>query len=286
MYAITGITGRVGGALADALFAAGKPVRAVVRDSGRAQALAARGAEVATAAIDDAASLARAFAGAEAVFILLPPEFDPAPDFLTAPDPVIASIHEALLAARPDRVVALSTIGADAAEANLLSRLGRMERVLATLPMPVTFLRAGWFIENVQWDLASARERGSIDSYLAPLDRKIAMVATKDIGGLAAKLLMEPGKGVRVVELEGPERVSPNDLADALSRSLGKPVKASVVPRDTWQARFVAEGMTNPEPRMRMIDGFNEGWIDFGATALKGTTRIDEVIAGLVGRSA
>ncbi|MDA4743646.1 NmrA family transcriptional regulator, partial [Enterobacter hormaechei] len=89
---------------------------------------------------------------------------------------VIASVHEALLAARPQRVVVLSTIGAEAAEENLLSQLGRMEKQLGTLPMPVAFLRAGWFFENSQWEVASAREHGVILSYLQPLDRPIAMV--------------------------------------------------------------------------------------------------------------
>jgi uncharacterized protein YbjT (DUF2867 family) len=284
MYAITGITGQVGGSLADALFAAGQPVRAVVRDAVRAAPFAARGAEVALAGFGDTAALTRAFEGAEAVFILLPPQFDPAPGFLTSDDPAITSIHDALLAARPDRVVALSTIGADATQENLLSRLGRMEQVLSRLPMPVTFLRAGWFIENAQWDIASAREHGVIDSYLAPLDRKIAMVATKDVGETAARLLTERSEGVRVVELEGPGRVSPNDIAAAFTRALGTDVHARVVPRDTWEARFTTEGMKNPTPRMRMIDGFNEGWIDFGAGATRGTTGLEATIAALVAR--
>ena len=284
MYAITGITGQVGGALADALFAAGRPFRAVVRDAAKGEAFAARGAEIAVAAIDDAAALTRAFEGSEAAFILLPPDFDPAPDFLTAPDPVIASIHDALLAARPARVVALSTIGADATQPNLLSRLGRMETVLGDLPMPVTLLRAGWFLENIQWDIASAREHGVVDSFLAPLDRKIPMVATKDVGELAAQLLDEPGEGVRIVELEGPERVSPADIAASLARALGREVRAREVARDAWADRFAASGMKNPAPRMRMLDGFNEGWIDFGAGARKGRTGLDAVLAELLAR--
>lgn len=284
MYAITGITGQVGSALADALFAAGRPVRAVVRDASKAEPFVARGAEVAVAELHDTAALTRAFSGAEAVFILLPPVFDPAPDFLTAEDPAIASIHDALLAARPKQVVALSTIGADATQENLLSRLTRMERVLGGLPVPVTFLRAGWFLENARWDVASARDDGVIDSFLAPLDRKIAMVATRDVGQLAASLLDERGEGHRVVELEGAGRVSPNDIAAAFSRALGRDVRARLVPRATWAARFTADGMSNPTPRMRMIDGFNEGWIDFGADAIKGTTSLDVVMAGLLSK--
>ena len=283
MYAITGITGQVGAALADALFAAGKPFRAVVRDTAKGAAFAARGAELAVAELDDTPAVTRAFEGAEAVFILLPPVFDPSPGYPES-NRTIESIRDALLAARPGRVVVLSTIGAHANEENLLSQLGHMEDVLGQLPMPVAFLRAGWFFENAQWDVTSARDSGVIESYLTPLDRKVAMVATQDIGALAAKLLGERWNGVRVVELEGPSRTSPLDIARAFSRALGRDVTTKAVPRDEWETRFRAQGMNNPTPRMRMLDGFNEGWIDFEGTSVKGTTGVDEVIAGLVAR--
>jgi len=284
MYAITGITGQVGTALANALFAAGKPFRAVVRDAAKGATFAERGAEVAIAEVDDTPALARAFEGTEAVFILLPPLFDPSPGYPES-NRSIASIREALLAGRPERVVVLSTVGAQATEENLLSQLGRMEEVLGTLPMPVTFLRAAWFFENAQWDVASARDTGVIDSYLYPLDRKLPMVATKDIGDLAATLLGEAHDGMRVVELEAPQRTSPDDIAAAFTKALGREVSARIVPRDEWEARFIAQGMTNPTPRMRMLDGFNEGWIDFEGESVKGRTNVDEVIAGLVSRA-
>jgi len=81
MYAITGITGKVGGAVARTLLAAGQPVRAVVRDAARARSWAELGCEVVTADMDDAATLTAAFEGTQGVFILPPSEFDPSPGF-------------------------------------------------------------------------------------------------------------------------------------------------------------------------------------------------------------
>src|ERR1700679_3207592 len=81
MYAITGITGKVGGALARTLLSAGQPVRAVERDAARDRWGGERGCEVATAHMDDAASLTAAFEGTQGVFILPPSEFDPLPGF-------------------------------------------------------------------------------------------------------------------------------------------------------------------------------------------------------------
>ena len=286
MLAITGITGQVGGQLAGELLAAGRPLRAVLRDEAKAPAWTARGCEVAVAAMDDAAALTAAFTGTEAVFVLLPPTFDPSPGFVEARR-TIAALSTALRASGVARVVCLSTIGADAAEENLLTQLRLMEQAFADLPAAVTFLRAAWFVENVAWDIEGARASGELPGLLQPVGRRISMVATADVAHAAATLLQEASTGHRVVELEGPVRVSPADLADALGRALGREVVATVVPRTAWEARFREQGMRHPEPRMRMLDGFNEGWIAFDPQSprlRKGTTSVQSVIDGLARR--
>lgn len=111
------------------------------------------------------------------------------------------------------------------------------------------------------------------------------MIATADIGKLAAELLQETWPGSRVVELEGPARVSPQDIADAFSRLLGRPVRTQAVPRDSWESLFRSQGMQNPTPRIRMLDGFNEGWIEFErgiAGSRKGATGLEAVLQPLI----
>src|SRR6266853_1583533 len=172
MYAVTGITGKVGAAVARSLLSADQPVRAIVRDRGKGAAWADLGCDIAVADLVDAAALTKAFEGTEGVFAMLPPVFDPAPGFPEARE-FIAAMYTALVAAKPKKVVALSSIGANALQPNLLNALGLMEDALKTLPMPVAFLRAAWFMENAAWDIASARE-GNIQSYLQPLARPIS----------------------------------------------------------------------------------------------------------------
>ncbi|WP_395070175.1 NmrA family NAD(P)-binding protein [Paraburkholderia silvatlantica] len=285
MYAITGITGKVGGALARALLASGQPVRAVVRDAARGASWQAQGCELAMASMEDAAALSAAFSGAQGVFILLPPQFDPSPGFPES-RAVIDAVCTAIRKAQPAKVVCLSTIGAQAQESNLLTQLSLMEKALAGLPVPVTFLRPGWFTENAAWDVACARENGVIESYLQPLDQPVPMVATADVGRLAAELLQQTWSGTRVVELEGPRRVSANDMASAFARVLGRPVHAVAVNRQEWEPRFLSQGMKHPLPRMRMLDGFNEGWICFSKAAdeiLRGHVELDTVLEALAG---
>ena len=285
MFVVTGITGKVGAAVARSLLSADQPVRAVVRDRSRSAPWAQLGCDIALADLSDTEALTAAFESTAGVFVLLPPVFDPAPSFPEASG-VIESLRATITRAKPEKVVALSTIGANATHPNLLNALGRMEEALSSLPMPVTFLRAAWFMENAAWDITSAKI-GLIQSYLQPLDRAFPMISSDDVGRTAAALLQERWDGKRVVELEGAQRVSPNAVAAAFAKALGHPVRSEVVPRDRWESVFRAQGMKNPTPRMQMIDGFNAGWIDFpdhGAHARKGSIGIDQAIATLIQR--
>jgi uncharacterized protein YbjT (DUF2867 family) len=287
MYAITGITGKVGGEIARHLLASGQSVRAVLRDRAKAADWAAKGCDVAIAEMENAEQLAAAFSGTEGVFILPPSDFDPEPGYPEAKR-VIDQVTRALITARPQRVVCLSTIGADAPHDNLLTQRTLMERSLSAIGLPVTFLRPGWFMENALWDVASARDEGVVRSFLQPADKAFPMVATRDVGRLAADLLRQHWSGTRIVELEGPVCVSANDLAQAFAAILGRPVRVEIVSRDSWEGLFRAQGMKNPQARIRMLDGFNEGWIEFadqGRSAVKGDTPLLDVITALVAGS-
>jgi NAD(P)H dehydrogenase (quinone) len=284
MLAVTGITGKVGGAVARSLLDAGLSVRAVVRDAAKGSPWAARGCEVAVGDLDDATRLAAAFTGVDGVFAMLPPIFDPSPGFPEA-TAMIRTLRTAIAEAVPPKVVVLSTVGADSPRPNLLNQLGLLERALADLPVRMTFLRAGWFMENAAADIASASQTGVIRSYLQPLDHAVPMVAAEDVGRTAAELLQENWIGRRVVELEAAEWVSPNAIATAFATALGRSVRVEAVPRASWEKIFRSEGMRNPLPRMQMLDGFNEGWIDFtnsGDGARTGRIDIESAIAALV----
>jgi NAD(P)H dehydrogenase (quinone) len=284
MYAVTGITGQIGGVIGHTLIAAKQPVRAVVRDAGKGQAWADRGCEIALANIEDTASLTTAFWGAEGVFVLVPPNFDPLPGFPEA-RAIGATLQSALTAARPARVVYLSTIGAQASQNNLLTQHSIIEKAIGDLPIPIVFLRPAWFMENSSWDVAPARAQGIIPSFLQPLDKPVPMVATADIGKVAAGLLQQTWDGHRIVELEGPRRVTPNEVAATFAMLLDKPVQMEAVPRESWETVFRSQGMKNPLPRIRMLDGFNEGWIEFEsgeAGSQKGSTSLESVLKSLI----
>jgi NAD(P)H dehydrogenase (quinone) len=287
MHAITGITGSVGGEVARALLNAGHAVRAVIRDPRKGAVWEALGCDVSLADMNDAAALAAAFKAASDVFVLLPPNFDPSPDFPET-RAIVAALRRALATARPGKVVCISTIGAQAKRENLLTQLTIMEESLGDLPMPITFLRPAWFMENCSWDVAPARDTRVISSFLQPLEKPVPMVATADVGRVAAELLQETWTGRRIIELEGPTRVTPNQIAATFAEIFSHPVQAEAVPRQTWEQLFKSQGMKHPEPRIQMLDGFNQGWIEFEQDETrrrKGRIGLREVLTGLAGRN-
>jgi NAD(P)H dehydrogenase (quinone) len=283
MYAVTGITGKVGAIVARTLLDAGHPVRAMVHDAEKGKAWADKGCEVAIASITDADGLTKAFSGVEGVFLMTPPDYDPEPGFPRTHG-AIAAVQSAVAAAQPGKLVFLSAVGAQVEEFSLLNNSKMTEEGLRTLSIPVALVRAAWFMENAAWDVPAAKA-GVVPSFLQPLDHPIPMVATADIGRTAAEVLRESWNGVRIVEVEGPRRYSANDISAGFAEALGHPVRMDPVPRDTWEELFRSQGMKHPLPRIRMIDGFNEGWIDFeggGAEHREGRIKLAAVLKELV----
>ena len=82
-------------------------------------------------------------------------------------------------------------------------------------------------------------------------------------------------------------RVStPNEIVAGFASVLRSQVRMEVVPRDSWETIFRSQGMKNPGPRLKMLDGFNEGWIEFEGGARNGKVELREVLRGLIAGAA
>jgi NAD(P)H dehydrogenase (quinone) len=288
MFAITGVSGQVGGATARALLETGHKVRAVLRDKAKAAAWEALGAEIAIADLEDADSLAKAFTGMDGVYVMVPPAFAPQPGYPEARK-AASGIAAALKAARPGRVVALSSIGGERESGlGLITQVHILEEALAPLDLPVAILRPTWFMENSLWDVAPALDTGKMPSFLQPADRPFPMVATADIGKVAAETLTQSWTGKRVIEIEGPKLYTQDELAALFGKALGRDVTAQPIPHGEWEGLFKSSGTAWPAPRIEMIDGFNSGWIRFEPGKhehVVGATPFETVLADLIKRS-
>lgn len=264
MYFIAGITGQVGAAAAQQLLEQGQEVRTLARDPLKAASWAQKGVDVRQGDFLDPTAVAQALAGVEGASLMMPPEIAPAAGFPAA-KAVVASFREALRLSPPPRLAVLSSIGSEQA-----SRTGNiiathlLEQALTDAAFPVAVIRAGSFLENYAFGLARTAETGVFDTFLTPTDRAVPMVATADIGREIARRLTNGWSGHQVVELGSP--LSPDDLAQAMTDVLARPVQARSIPRDQWpvalQAMGLAPGTSSAYEEMQ--DGFNSGWIRFG----------------------
>lgn len=289
MYAITGVTGHTGSVVAETLLAQGKKVRVVVRDAAKGEAWKAKGAEVAVADHADTAALTRAFTGVEGAYVLLPPN-------VTSTDPLAHnakltdSIAAAVRAAKLPHVVLLSSAGAQHADGTgPIRALHRAERELAATGAGVTALRAAYFQENWGASLGTL-ESGTVYSFL-PTDLKFAQVATVDIGRTAAAALVEgaPRGEKRVIELSGPAEYSGDDVATALTKIVGKPIKVQVAPLDAVVPTFTSFGLSKEiaELYREMYAGLISGRVDWErgkARAARGSATLEDTLRKLLGK--
>jgi uncharacterized protein YbjT (DUF2867 family) len=219
---------------------------------------------------------------------MVPPTFAPQPGYPEARK-AASAIAAALQAARPGCVVALSSIGGEReAGLGLITQVHILEEALAPLDLPVAILRPTWFMENSLWDVAPARDTGKMPSFLQPTDRPFPLVATADIGRVAAETLTQSWTGKRVIEIEGPKLYTQNELAGLFGKALGRTVTAQPVPHGEWETLFKSLGTAWPAPRIEMIDGFNSGWIRFEPEKhehIVGTTPFETMLADLVKRA-
>ncbi|WP_405166309.1 NmrA/HSCARG family protein [Nocardia sp. NBC_01499] len=232
VIAVFGGTGQQGGAVIDALLARGARVRALVRspDSDRAQALAARGVELATVRIDDPTSLVAALKAVDA-FSFMTPEANSLEEVEEEVRVGIALV-DAAVAARVPHVVFNSVFGADRETGvpHHDSKL-RIEEYLKHSGLRATMVRSTAFMENFATVMAPSLEDGTIVLRVPlPDDIALKMISIKDIGQVAAAILLGtadvPGGAVEVVgdELTG------SQIAAAFGAHAGLPSRYEALP--------------------------------------------------------
>jgi uncharacterized protein YbjT (DUF2867 family) len=265
MFVVLGATGNTGKVVAETLLAQKKPVRVVVRDAAKAAPLKDRGADVVTANVEDRAALTSALRGAEAAYFVIPPPPFQATNVLASR----ASITDGYAAAAAEsgikRAVLLSSIGGQhPAGTGIIQSLHHGEQALGKLSIPVTFIRAAYFLENWLGVLDPVHKDGVLPVFF-PADKKIPQVATADIGATSAEALLEGGSGKKVIELSGPEEYSADDIAKVLGKLLGKPVNAFRVPDAGRVGALTAIGASQEmaELFVGLDDGIISGKVDF-----------------------
>jgi uncharacterized protein YbjT (DUF2867 family) len=220
MYVILGASGNTGSVVADFLLSKGEKVRVVGRDAGRLQRFVDKGAEAFTAELTDAAALTKAFSGARAAYLLLPPVKSREAQARES-DAIAKAVKESGLR----YAVHLSSYGAQVPENTgpLVGLHASEEKLNAISGLNVLHLRAGYFMENNLAAIGMIHGMGLVGNALLP-DVRLPMIATRDVGDYAAQRLLHldfSGKQTR--ELLGERDLSITEVTAVIGRGIGKP---------------------------------------------------------------
>jgi uncharacterized protein YbjT (DUF2867 family) len=246
MIVITTPTGQIGGQVLENLLATGEALRVIVRDRSALPIEARARVEVLEGSHGDPAVVNEAFAGADAVFWLAPP------------DPRAASVQAAFVGfTRPaaealkkrgvKRVVGVTALGRGtpwADRAGYATGSLAMDDLIASTGVGYRALTNPSFMDNIARQAQAIEQQGMFFSPISG-ERKLPSVATRDIAAAASRLLLdESWSGVEEVPLLGPEDLSFNDMAEIISEVLGKEVRFVRTTFEAYKDRFVGFGMS------------------------------------------
>lgn len=290
MITVMGATGNVGRKIVHRLLAAGEPVRAVGRNPGALAELAAAGAEPRAGDAADAAFLADAFRGADAVHTMLP-DSPAAPDFRAEQARLGTAIVTAVRDSGVRTVVAQSSLGAElpAGTGFIAASLHPQERRLRALDgVDVLFLRPTLFFESIVAAVDAVEATGVNADVVAP-DVPLPMVATHDVAEAAAVALRSRDwSGGEVRELLGPCDLTYAEATRIIGTAIGRPgLRYVQLPGAEMAAALVQAGFSPDAAALHVEMGhaMSAGTItSHGGRTPRSTTRtrFEDVVAELL----
>lgn len=246
MIVITTPTGQIGSQVLAKVLDGGKPIRVIARDASKLDPTVRDRVEVVEGSHGDAEIVDRAFAGADAVFWLVPasPQADTAhAAYVDFSRPAI----EALAKHDVRRVIGISALGrgTDLAEhAGHVTATLALDDLIAGTGVAYRALTMPAFMDNLIWQAGAIRDAGRFFSLIAG-DRRVPSCATRDIAAAAARLLLDDAwDGVGQQAVLGPEDLSFDDMARIMSDVLGKEARYQQITPEAFEERMLAQGMS------------------------------------------
>jgi uncharacterized protein YbjT (DUF2867 family) len=254
MIVITAPTGNIGHHVVQELLAAGEKLRLVLRDATKLPEGVRSQVEVVEGSHGDAAVVDRAFADADAVFWLAPPDatrtLEQAYVDFARPAATVIRRHGV------KRVVSITALGRGTPwqdRAGLVTASIRMDDLLMQTGVAFRGLAMPSFMDNVVRQAGSIKQNGLFFSPIAP-GMKAPTAATRDMGAVAARLLADgTWTGQAEVPVLGPEDLSFDDMMAIASDVLGRTVRYQHITLDALKAQMLSGGMS---------ESFAQGYVD------------------------
>lgn len=213
MILVTGATGKVGSEAVRVLRQQEVPVRALVRDRHKAQALALAGAELAVGDFDEPASLEKAMDGITTVLLISPGG---------VPTQELGVIDAAARAGVEHVVKITSKASPDSPIARQRGQ-AEIEAGLIASGLDYTLLRNNFYMQNFLMLAPAIAQMNSFGSSAGA--GQVGFVDTRDVASVAAEITALPATHAgKTYLLTGPELLSYADVAAALSKVLGRPI--------------------------------------------------------------
>lgn len=227
---VTGATGNVGEYVTRHLKARSYPFKAAVTDVDRA--IAKMGPTYPFVAFDfeNPATYAEALRDVDRLFLVRPPH-------LGNPKKEMFPFLEAAFEAGVKHVVFLSLIGA---QSNNLSPHRKIEKFLEKKGVPYTFLRASFFMQNLTTTHKSEIEEGEL--FIPAGNGLTSFIDARDIAEVATVTLINPGHEFKAYDLTGPEALAYQQVADVLTRTLGRKIQHIDPSIPEWIKHWRARG--------------------------------------------
>jgi uncharacterized protein YbjT (DUF2867 family) len=247
MIIITAPAGQIGHQVLGNVLSSGEPIRVIARDPSLLPAQARERVEVVQGSHGDIDVIDQAFAGADAVFWLVPPD----PHANSAEAAYVDFTRPACDAFKRHgvrRVVGISALGRGtvaARHAGLATASLAMDDLIASTGVSYRALTMPSFMDNLLRQVPAIKDRGV---FVTPIsgDRKLPSCATRDIAATAARLLLDGSwSGAGHVAVLGPEDLSFNDMAQIMSEVLSQPVRYQQIPGQALKDRLTGSGMSD-----------------------------------------
>ena len=247
MIIITAPAGQIGHQVLGNVLSSGEPIRVIVRNPSRLRTEARERVEVVQGSHGDIDVVDQAFAGADAVFWLVPPD----PHANSAEAAYVDFTRPACDAFKRhgvQRVVGISALGRGtvaARHAGLATASLAMDDLIASTGVSYRALTMPSFMDNLLRQVPAIKDRGV---FVTPIsgDRKLPSCATRDIAAAAARLLLDGSwSGAGHVAVLGPEDLSFNDMAQIMSEVLSQPVRYQQITGQALKDRLTGAGMSD-----------------------------------------
>jgi uncharacterized protein YbjT (DUF2867 family) len=238
MILVTGATGKVGSEAVRLLRQQDVPVRAMVRDPGKAAPLATAGAELARADFDDPGAIDTALASVDTVILVSP----------GVPAQELNVVASAVRQGVKHVIKVTSNAAADSPIARRRYQ-AEIEAGLAASGLGHTLLRANAFMQNTLALAPAIKRTGGFGSSAGT--GRVGMVDARDVAAVAAEVATAPqAHAGRTYWLTGPALITYADVATVLSEVLGRPVQYRPVGFEEDRATMVQAGLPEPVAEM------------------------------------